>query len=86
MAASVSDRRRRPVVAGRELGRRSERARHQQPGERVLARGAARRGEAEVGERGRGGHPPAGRAHEQAPLDEERLVDVLDGLGLLARR
>ena len=27
---------------------------------------------------------PAGRAHEQALLDEERLVDVLDGLGRLA--
>ena len=41
---------------------------------------------AEVGERrpAVGDHAAARRAHEQALLDEERLVDVLDGLGLLA--
>ena len=43
-----------------------------------------RRGEAEVGPGRRGGHPPAGRADEEALADEERLVDVLDGLGRLA--
>src|SRR5205807_10493583 len=34
--------------------------------------------------RRRGGYPAAGRAHQEAPLQEEGLVHVLDRLGLLA--
>src|ERR687898_3040446 len=56
----------------------------EQPGWRLLARHVPRCAEPEVGEGGRGGDPAARRAHQEAPLDEERLVDVLDGLGLLA--
>ena len=47
-------------------------------------RGGWRRREAEVRPGRRRGHAAAGRAHQQALLDEERLVDVLDRLGLLA--
>src|SRR6478736_5205696 len=55
----------------------------EQPGQRLVAGAAPGSREAEVGERGLGGHAAAGRAHEEAALDEEGLVDVLDGLGLL---
>ena len=43
-----------------------------------------RGGQAEVLARRRRGHPAARRAGDQALLDEERLVHVLDRLGLLA--
>ena len=46
--------------------------------------GRRRAAQAEVLARRRRRHPAARRAHEQALLDEERLVHVLDRLGLLA--
>jgi hypothetical protein len=54
---------------------------HARRGER-----ACRRGKAEVLPRERCCHPATGRPHEHAELQEERLVDVLDGLGFLANR
>src|SRR5680860_917500 len=44
------------------------------------------RRETQVGVGGRGGPATAGRALEETLLQEERLVDLLDGLGLLADR
>ncbi len=43
-----------------------------------------RRVEAEVQPRPGGRHPAPGRPHEQPGLQQVRLVDVLDGVGLLA--
>ena len=69
-----ADRRRSGV--GRALVARAERAVGRPAPDGVERRGAPR---PPAGRRG-----PRGRAHEQPLLDEERLVDVLDRLGLLA--
>ena len=55
-------------------------------GERSIEerRGVGGRGHAQMLPRGRRGHPPARRALEHPQLQQERLVDVLDRLLLLA--
>src|SRR5438270_265790 len=51
--------------------------------QRRWAFGAPRRRKPDVGPSRGGGHPPSGRPLEHAELQQERLVDVLDGLRFL---
>lgn len=44
------------------------------------------RGDAEMIIGKLGGHPSAGRAIEEADLDEEGFVDVFDGIGIFGER